>query len=178
MNNKGSIVPIIVVAMVGAVVLVAIAVNTLIVDSKALNSSGKEIEVIETIDSMEFLKLSLRNSVGKSVNKATYDTLSKGGYYVFQEPLNVRNCEPYWRVYEKNFIPSDNDVEKNLKDAILDIFNCYGQQYSNSYSNLGMLIDLPEYNDCGSVDILSDDESYSFLIRNDCNSGLKLSKGN
>jgi len=176
MRRKGIAVAVIVVAMVGAVVLEGIFISTYIADTDVIRRSGKELDVIETIDSMEFLKTSMGKASEYSIHRASYDTLSIGGYNLIQEYTESSECEVYWRKYENNYIPSDDTIEHNFKQSILDIFECYVNGYSESYSKLGMSIEHPEYSDCGDV-VIDYGEFYDLTIVDDCNTGLRISNG-
>ena len=176
MRSKGVAMTTVIVMLMAVVVLVAMYVNTYIADSDALERSGKEIDVIDAIDSMGFFKISLANSLQHSVYKASYDNLNKGGYYTFNGEANS-NCAPYWRVYEENYIPSDDLIKENLETSILNVFECYGHQYSSSYLSLGSKMEFPDYSECGNMEIIEYGNDYKFIIEDGCNSGLQLSKG-
>jgi hypothetical protein len=99
----------------------------------------REQYIIEAINAMENVKISLQDSIEYAVYDASRDVLANGG---FCDRSDLENCEekckvasfvptyqckPYWRIYEDIYAPESEGTERSLltymKNRTLQIFN-------------------------------------------------------
>ena len=108
---KGTI-GLILVAVIVSLVSLGIITYTFTNSATSIATTAKEVEILKAVDQMEAVKRGLPYLFNYSFSQAIYQ-LSKNGGFEFSnwEDFGVpsESDGPYWRVYEKTYIPSDYD---------------------------------------------------------------------
>lgn len=161
-------------------ILEGFVASTLFVNSNVVRRISKETEVIEAVNSMEFLKKSLRASVEYSVYKSSYDVLSHGGYLTIPSEIDSKGCIPYISVYsDKSDLISEDELIGNVENTTMEIFDCYAQQYSSEYSQFGINIYTPNYSGCGKLEFSEIGDDYVTVVMDSrkCDTDFIVSNG-
>jgi len=162
--------------MAAGLVLEAILINTFVADVRFMQRASREIGVIATVDTMEFLKKAMQHSVSNAADRASFDVGNRGGYYSMTDDADFYNCKPYWKIYSESFEPTDDRIRQSVENSILKVFECYGKAYGISYSPTGVSMLTPDYSSCGDIEMTDNGEnSFDISITNNCGSGLEVS---
>jgi hypothetical protein len=141
------IVAIVAVVMMSAMVLEGAIVNNFIGDWEVMKRSARETVFISVIDSMEYLKDSLRQGISYSFYTAAYDVLGNGSFceanisYCDDRcflPSSVPSlgCQAWWKVYDTVYAPEYKTVGTTPPDPYDGTFLGYlAARFDSYYSN-------------------------------------------
>ncbi len=169
-----------VVFLIGSLTLEGLFITAMIVNTHVVRRAIRESDAIEVIDAMEFFKEFIGGSVDYASQRAVFDVMKRGGQYSMPEDVKSSNCQPYWKIYDEsintNYL-SDSVVEKNIENMIMDVFECYDNEYSKGYSESEIVFTLPSYSECGNVDIVNTGgKKFDVIILSNCENGLEVSR--
>ena len=110
-----------------------IVIHWAIGENENVVRSVREREITKLINDMEWNKRVMPYVLEYSFYQSSYSITSKGGYY---NPNQVPSfdCIPYWKVYERTYIPQNLEYEMN--ESLIMYMSAYT-------SSLG--INLPQY---------------------------------
>jgi len=141
------------IVMVAVTLIVGIVVHWAIGENESVVRSVREREIIKLINDIEWNKRTMPQVLEYSFYQSSYSLASKGGYYDSNEVPSF-NCVPYWKVYDKTYLPEN--IEENFNKTFL--------KYLNDYAN-ALRLGLPLYkigyqeNDNGIFVELTSDEN-------------------
>jgi hypothetical protein len=176
MGRKGvdPITGIILVIIISLLVIEAFATANIVISTSAVRQDARETAAISAINGMDFLKRTMQEGVVYATERATYDTLAKGGYNSVPSDLAAKDGIAYWRKHGQTSVPS---FKSELETAVAAHFESYGTSYGTSYPFLGLGVSLsvPQYYSCGRATVTDKGSSVGVSITNNCDRGLEAS---
>ena len=121
------------IVMVAITLIWGIIIHWAIGEHESIVRSVREREIIKLINDMEWNKRVMPQVLEYSFYQSSYSLASKGGYFNPNEVPSY-NCIPYWRIYDRTYIP--DSIEENLNKTFI--------AYMNEYAN-ALRLGLPRY---------------------------------
>jgi hypothetical protein len=134
-----------IVLMVGVLVTEGVFVANFIKDEEVVKRSAREVGITAAVNFVEFAKRAHQQAVSYSFYAAANDVLENGGYCAYDnvqcggtckipEPVNTRNCKPWWLIYGNSYAPEYTEFLSYLAGRVSDLYNDYsalflGPQY-------------------------------------------------